>query len=446
MLQKIRPTVFQIIFFSFLFPSWEVVYEFPQGLTLLDISCTSPTDVWAVGLNEMTNTNQIYYSNDGGESWELQYSDMDLSIFMVGLDMADNSTGFIAGVYMVWFPDAAGCGAQTANGGGSWNPISSPDAFISNFYSVTTLNSQESHLLGSWGMQTTNGLFSTYDGGNSWETNSVPTAHWTVSADFVGSEQIWVAAGIWPTDEENSNAPVQPYFHDLGIMDYENYNIDREIYEASIWHSTNGGNSWVQQFDSNNLGYLSDIDMVNENLGIAVGSGNNFNSQIYRTVNGGATWNQISFSSQNQHNLIEIQMVNANDGWAMGYSPNGPGGQPGTAILKTTDGGQSWTLLSMNEPIGLLGLSMHDEHIGYATGGNNLKVSRILKYDDGFYDGNFCALSGDVNGDGTINISDVVLTVNCVLGGTCSDCSDLNADGVVNVQDIILIVNTILGN
>ena len=149
MLQKIRPTVFQIIFFSFLFPSWEVVYEFPQGLTLLDISCTSPTDVWAVGLNEMTNTNQIYYSNDGGESWELQYSDMDLSIFMVGLDMADNSTGFIAGVYMVWFPDAAGCGAQTANGGGSWNPISSPDAFISNFYSVTTLNSQESHLLGS---------------------------------------------------------------------------------------------------------------------------------------------------------------------------------------------------------------------------------------------------------------------------------------------------------
>jgi len=229
-------------------------------------------------------------------------------------------------------------------------------------------------------------------------------------------------------------------------MDYENYNSDREIYEASIWHSTNGGNSWVQQFDSNNLGYLSDIDMVNENLGIAVGSGNNFTSQIYRTVNGGATWNQISFSSQNQHNLLEIQMVNANDGWAMGYSPNGPAGQPGTAILKTTDGGQSWTLLSMNEPIGILGLSMHDEHIGYATGGNNLKVSRILKYDDGFYDGNFCALSGDVNGDGTINVSDVVLTVNCVLGGTCSDCSDLNADGVVNVQDIILIVNTILGN
>ena len=56
-----------------------------------------------------------------------------------------------------------------------------------------------------------------------------------------------------------------------------------------------------------------------------------------------------------------------------------------------------------------------------------------------------CPLNGDVNSDGILNIQDVIIMVNTVLG-TSTDivCSDYNGDGVVNIQDIILVVNEIL--
>lgn len=56
---------------------------------------------------------------------------------------------------------------------------------------------------------------------------------------------------------------------------------------------------------------------------------------------------------------------------------------------------------------------------------------------------------GDVNGDGKVNVLDVVLAVNIILGlfePTSSQfwAADFNDDGVVNIVDVILIVNEIL--
>lgn len=57
--------------------------------------------------------------------------------------------------------------------------------------------------------------------------------------------------------------------------------------------------------------------------------------------------------------------------------------------------------------------------------------------------------SGDVNHDGSVNISDVILIVESVLGNTPSNFyaedADLNGDGVININDVINVVNIILG-
>ena len=53
-------------------------------------------------------------------------------------------------------------------------------------------------------------------------------------------------------------------------------------------------------------------------------------------------------------------------------------------------------------------------------------------------------MPGDVNGDGAVNVQDIILIVNMILDGGYSGVADLNGDGSVNVQDIILIVNMIL--
>ena len=60
------------------------------------------------------------------------------------------------------------------------------------------------------------------------------------------------------------------------------------------------------------------------------------------------------------------------------------------------------------------------------------------------------AVSGDINMDDVVNVLDVVLAVNYVLGSTelndyQQQIADMNNDNIVNILDIILIVNTIIG-
>ena len=54
-------------------------------------------------------------------------------------------------------------------------------------------------------------------------------------------------------------------------------------------------------------------------------------------------------------------------------------------------------------------------------------------------------ISGDLNGDGLINVLDIVVLVNIVLGNTepLGD-GDLNDDGVLNILDVVMLVNIIL--
>ena len=58
-------------------------------------------------------------------------------------------------------------------------------------------------------------------------------------------------------------------------------------------------------------------------------------------------------------------------------------------------------------------------------------------------DGNYCpsvGITGDVNGDGEVNILDIVAAVNFVLGNDYQVSVDLNNDGSVDILDVILIV------
>jgi hypothetical protein len=60
------------------------------------------------------------------------------------------------------------------------------------------------------------------------------------------------------------------------------------------------------------------------------------------------------------------------------------------------------------------------------------------------------SLPGDINGDGSVNIQDIIFLINFILGTDDPDtgefnAADMNGDGVLNIQDIILLVNSILG-
>ena len=67
---------------------------------------------------------------------------------------------------------------------------------------------------------------------------------------------------------------------------------------------------------------------------------------------------------------------------------------------------------------------------------------------DQWYENNFEYNIGDINQDLIIDILDIILIVNAILGeeldGTQFYLADINSDNILNIQDIIIIINLIL--
>ena len=77
----------------------------------------------------------------------------------------------------------------------------------------------------------------------------------------------------------------------------------------------------------------------------------------------------------------------------------------------------------------------------YTSGSNNTVIARAQKYALDYFNGN---LLGDINGDGILNILDIVELVNLVFAGEYESMGDINGDDTLNILDIISLVNLIL--
>ncbi|MBK8565340.1 MAG: hypothetical protein IPN76_18845 [Saprospiraceae bacterium] len=102
-----------------------------------------------------------------------------------------------------------------------------------------------------------------------------------------------------------------------------------------IFRTESGGNDWTEVFTANIGGQprgFNDLSFINNSTGWAVGTG----GAIVKTTNGGATWTQ-QFSSA-QEDLFSVHFLDANIGFIAG---------DGT-FLKTTNGGATWNTTSHN--------------------------------------------------------------------------------------------------
>ena len=55
------------------------------------------------------------------------------------------------------------------------------------------------------------------------------------------------------------------------------------------------------------------------------------------------------------------------------------------------------------------------------------------------------AVTGDVNSDGEVNISDVNALIDQILSGNTTSAGDVNGDGEVSISDVNTIIAIILG-
>ena len=86
-------------------------------------------------------------------------------------------------------------------------------------------------------------------------------------------------------------------------------------------------------------------------------------------------------------------------------------------------------------------------NIGVVVLSNSSNYNAIIQIENAvfeFAEQTSFIVSGDVNQDSTVNIQDIILTVNMILTNQYSNEADLNSDNAVDVLDVIQLVNIIL--
>jgi photosystem II stability/assembly factor-like uncharacterized protein len=163
-------------------------------------------------------------------------------------------------------------------------------------------------------------------------------------------------------------------------------NTQANRYGAVIFKTINGGVNWQRNVVSQNTGdggyQIQFNDASNGWVSIFSSAGSNLNQNILKSTNGGNNWTLISSFSLK---FGLFYFVDNNTGWMSRLSVNNGIPQPPFEILKSTNGGANWTIqYSDNNPVfsmntAYLNIRFTDQNNGWAVGAN----SRILKTTNG---------------------------------------------------------------
>ena len=138
---------------------------------------------------------------------------------------------------------------------------------------------------------------------------------------------------LWNSENSGTNAILQDVFF-----------VDQDYGWASgghiILHTTDGGNTWIEQPAPPVQIYYVDVFFIDRMNGWACGN----EAKIIHTTDGGNTWidqpNPYTFPNPI---LYSIYFANADTGWALGGDHgNYPTFTPRRVVLYTTNGGNSW--------------------------------------------------------------------------------------------------------
>jgi photosystem II stability/assembly factor-like uncharacterized protein len=280
--------------------SWELVGEVYGQL--LSVFFTDQDHGWFVG-----NSNTVplrwgwaYFTNDGGDTWNaIDFHDDHLWGDIKNIYFTDRWHGWLAGT--------EGMLSCTSDGGQNWEVICTSDDVSGIFNDILFMDDLNGWAVGGNFYPFQSHILHTEDGGNTW-TRQGDINHIPLSIFFIDLHRGWMIG-------------------DPSLADYT----------TAILRTTDGGSNWVTQYSQDyHEGMFSDIYFKNSMKGWAVGQGGNTYpppdiSLFYLTLDGGTNW--IDQSYMFNRSLSSICFTDQDHGWIAGYK----------TILKTTNGGQSWS-------------------------------------------------------------------------------------------------------
>ena len=141
--------------------------------------------------------------------------------------------------------------------------------------------------------------------------------------------------------------------------------------EGQILHTTNGGITWTQQFRTPMIGnravYLRCISFASNTKGWVGTLTDSY--RMFRTVDGGNIWTYVA-NLPNNAPLAICGLYAVNELVVYASGTNFPTKDYPTRVMKTSDGGDSWTAIEMDaQASNLIDIYFFDEQEGFVVGG-----------------------------------------------------------------------------
>jgi photosystem II stability/assembly factor-like uncharacterized protein len=277
---------------------------------------------WAAG-----GSGVLLRTEDGGATWRARPRPTEDTLHDVFF--ADEQNGWLVCERSIYdlkeLDEARTYLMRTTDGGASWDRVNvlGKDADARLVRALFTHNGR------GWAFGEAGALYTTRDGGTTWERQRVPTRHLLLGGLFMDGGQGWlVGAG------------------------------------STLLQTSDGGETW-------NAGVLVGLvppagraqearrvrftatSFVDRSRGWAVGA----EGQVFVTRNGGRTWTPQT--SNTTADLFDVKFLDASEGWAAGAK--------GT-LLHTTDGGARWAVVPSGTTHALERLCFAGRTRGWAVG------------------------------------------------------------------------------
>ena len=323
------------------------------GFDLLRVKFDNSTSGWVVGRN-----GTILSTTDGGNTWIEITSGVNFDLFDVVHVSSNNYLAFgTLGLL------------KSTDGGTSWDQAPTNIVDVPSFMDMTFVNDNLGFAVGNAGA-----IIRTKDGGDTWEyrrrNQENKVTEWLTNVQFIDENIGWCvgATGITPYDgiilktidggdtweSRIFNANTPPIASGIEDFIFIDTSTGWIIAGSEIFKSVDGGFVWESQFPmiTSELNSVTFVDSVN---GWVIGMA----GTILRTIDGGENWEDLTDTTTNDAHLYDVRFVTDSIGWVVGAEG---------AIWKTTDAGDNWTNQASGTTIGFEKVYFINTTTGWVVG------------------------------------------------------------------------------